>query len=281
MDDRFRSYSFVDRIASVDPSKRIEGSYAIPEGLPSFPMPLVAEATGQLAAWAAGQALDFRFQPVAGIAGRIEILSNVSPGQTLDLEVDIERVDEEAISYLGTARVDGEPVLRLFDCLGPMIGMDQFDDPDRVRSRYELLLGDGAEPGGFPGIPHIGLTRTGGEEGEWVSAGFTVPQSAPFFGDHFPLRPVFPGTLMLDVHMRLGLELVNETFPPADGLRWTIPSMTRMKMRAFIPPGSELETMIHFHRRDGETPEVQVNTRREKRSISGGRATFAIEEIPS
>ena len=162
MEDRFRSYSFVDRISSVEPGKRIRGSYAIPANLASFAMPLVAEATGQLAAWGAGAAVDFAYQPVAGIAGGIEILSEVRPGQTLELDAQLERVDTEAISYAGTASVDGKPVLRLLDCLGPMVAMEEFDDPAAVRNRYEVLRGDGAEPGAFGGLPVIELTRTGG-----------------------------------------------------------------------------------------------------------------------
>ena len=36
------------------------------------------------------------------------------------------------------------------------------------------------------------------------------PSRAPFFGDHFPRRPVFPGTLLLDRQIELALELARE-----------------------------------------------------------------------
>ena len=50
MEDHFRAFSFVDRIASVEPGVRIRGHYAIPSGLNEFPASLVAEAVGP-AAW--------------------------------------------------------------------------------------------------------------------------------------------------------------------------------------------------------------------------------------
>ena len=50
MDHHFRAFSFVDRINAIEPGVRISGSYTIPVGLAEFPMSLVAEATGQLAA---------------------------------------------------------------------------------------------------------------------------------------------------------------------------------------------------------------------------------------
>jgi hypothetical protein len=34
--------------------------------------------------------------------------------------------------------------------------------------------------------------------GERLRAELRVPDAAPFFGDHFPRRPVFPGTLLME-----------------------------------------------------------------------------------
>ncbi|NNM29130.1 MAG: hypothetical protein HKO57_06385, partial [Akkermansiaceae bacterium] len=213
-DERFRAYSFVDRITSVEPGMRVCGSYSIPEGASRFPVSLAAEATGQLAAWAAMAEVDFAVRPVAGIAGGIAMLTVPEPGQTLDLEAAIERVDAEAISYSGTASVGGRPVVRLEDCVGPMVPMEDYDDPAAVRERYGVLRGGGAEPGAFRGVPEIGWKRAGGEPGEELIVRLQVPESAAFFGDHFPRRPVFPGTLMMDVNNEIAGAFMTETAPP-------------------------------------------------------------------
>ncbi len=34
-----------------------------------------------------------------------------------------------------------------------------------------------------------------------------MPDSAPFYADYFPRRPVLPGTLLLDAQLRLSAEL--------------------------------------------------------------------------
>ena len=136
MDEHFRAFSFVDRITSVEPGVRIRGSYAIPPDLDSFSHSLVAEAVGQLAAWAAMAAVDFKRRPVAGLAGRIELLAPVRPGQMLELAAELETVDTEAVAYGGTASAEGVPVIRLEHCVGPMMPMEDFDDPQAMRERF-------------------------------------------------------------------------------------------------------------------------------------------------
>ena len=72
MDAHFRAFSFVDRITSVRNGTQIRGHYAIPSDVDEFPVALVGEAVGQLAAWAAMSALKFTHRPIAGLAGCIE-----------------------------------------------------------------------------------------------------------------------------------------------------------------------------------------------------------------
>ncbi|TPW14704.1 MAG: fabA, partial [bacterium] len=113
MSAHFRAFSFVDRIESARPGVDIRGHYLIPTTVPGFPGSLVAEAVGQLAAWSSLSANGFARRPLAGIAGRIEILAAGRPGQVLDLAAEIEHLDDTAVTYHGTASVDGRAVLRL------------------------------------------------------------------------------------------------------------------------------------------------------------------------
>src|SRR5437762_1837306 len=143
MKEHFHAFSFVDRITSFDPGVRINGSYAIPSGV-AFPIMLVAEATGQLAAWLAMFAMKFEYRPLAGIIGEYEQFSEVRPGQVLQLAAELEEVTTDIIAYRGTASVDGKIVVRLERCVGPMMPMDEFDDPSAVRERFALISGEGA-----------------------------------------------------------------------------------------------------------------------------------------
>ena len=239
MDPHFRAFSFVDRITSVQNATDICGRYAIPSDVDEFPVALVGEAVVQLAAWAAMSALKFTHRPIAGLAGCIQFsggaeLSTPSalressstaqswrpalrPHGVLELTANLESVDTESVVYNGTAHADGRLVVRLLDCLGPMVPLADLDDPQALANRFEVLCGPGATPGGFRGLPPLALERTAGETGREARATFQVPPSAPFFADHFPRCPVFPGSLLMHLCLQLGDMLVNELPPPASG----------------------------------------------------------------
>lgn len=217
MDESARAFSFVNRILSCEPGGHIRGRYRIPSGIGHFPLSLVAEAVGQLAAWSAMAAVGFQRRPVAGIAGGVELLGVVHPGQTLELGAELETADNDAVAYGGSASVEGVPILRLTHCVGPMVPMEEFDDPAAVRSRFERLHREGTASGGFQGLPPLSFERAGGETGQVARATFVVPSSSDFFADHFPRRPVFPGSLLLHANLQLAAQLVNELPSPEPG----------------------------------------------------------------
>jgi len=277
MDAPFRAFSFVDRITSVEPGVRARGSYHIPADLDAFPASLVAEAVGQLAAWAAMAVVNFQRRPVAGIAAGIELLSAVRPGQILELAADLESADAEAVSYHGSASADGVPVIRLIHCVGPMVPMVEFDDPAAVGERFALLCGAGVPPGGFAGLPLISVQRTDGEAGKIARASLAVPAAAKIFGDHFPRRPVFPGSLLMHANLQLAAALADELPEAAAGQVWRPRAVSDMKLRAFIPPGEALELEARLHGTANGKVDLIVETRRARRTIGTARVQFVAE----
>ena len=241
MADHFAAFSFVDRITEHEPGRRARGRYVVPADIAAFPPCLVAEAVGQLAAWVAMAHIAFRGRPVAALANETRFRSDVTPGDTLELAVDIESCDDDAVTYAGRARIDGNDVIELVDCLGPMLPVDEFDSPTAMAARFELIRGEGAPPGRFHGVPLPHVVRTAGVPGVSATATLHVPESAPFFGDHFPRRPVFPATLLLDAQIRLALEVAAEATHWPSGTRPAPSRMTHVKMRSFIPPGALLD----------------------------------------
>lgn len=268
MSERFRAFSFVDRILDDETGVRIVGEYQIPESIERFPLALVSESIGQCAAMSAMRAVGFRFRPVAGIAGGVDFEGEAKPGDTLRLEATLAKADEEAVEYDGLATIEGVPVVRLRDCLGPMVPMEDFDDPDAVGQRYELLAGRGAQPGVFGGVPFLAWETTNLTPGERIEGSFEVPSEAEFFGDHFPRSPVFPGTLLMDAKLRFVAELAT-TFP-GEGT-WQAQSMSDVKLRAFMPPGEMLALEAETEQIAGDKATVFVQSRRGKRRNSGAR----------
>jgi 3-hydroxyacyl-[acyl-carrier-protein] dehydratase len=271
MAERFESFSFVDRITSLAPGVRATGRYAIPGTVDRFPLSLVAEAVGQLAAWAAMARLDFRFRPVAGLAGEAVFARAVAPGEALDLEVAIERCDEEAVAYGGGAAVAGVQVLALVHCVGPMLPMEEFDAPDAVRADFELLRGAGAPAGRFPGVAPREVSVIERAAGERLRAELRVPERAPFFGDHFPRRPVFPGTLLLDTQIELAVALAREAAPLRGARALAASRVTDVKMRAFIPPGQVLELRLELQSATAEGATIGMVARANGKPVATGR----------
>ena len=278
MDHHFRAFSFVDRIHSVEPGIRISGSYAIPPGIGQFSSSLVGEAVGQLAAWAAMAAMDFERRPVAGLAGAINLLAPVKPGQDLELSAELESIDDEAVAYHGEARVNGVPVLRLHNCVGPMVPIADFDDPQALRERFALLCGPGAVPGAFQGVPAFALEQTGGEKGRCLRAAFQVPPAAPLFADHFPRRPVFPGSLLMHLNMQLAASLAKELPLPDSSSSWVLRTINDLKLRTFIPPGELLECEATVQECTGSSARVAIETRKGKKILGGARVQLEAEK---
>lgn len=261
----------MNRITALQPGTSVRGNYLIPPDIADFQQSLVGEAVGQLAAWAAMAAVDFKCRPVAGIAGLIELLAPVRPGQTLELSAELESVDIEAVSYRGEASANGIPLIRLQNCVGPMMPVEEFDDPQLLREHFAVLCGNGSATGGFGGIPPLAFTRNGGEPGKSARATLQVSASAPFFADHFPRRPVFPGTLLMNLNLQLAAALAAEI--PG---RWKLRTVSDLKLRSFIPPGEQLELEAKLGARTENSVIVIVETRKEKKLVGSARVSFAL-----
>jgi 3-hydroxymyristoyl/3-hydroxydecanoyl-(acyl carrier protein) dehydratase len=273
MDGHFRAFSFVDRITRLEPAVRIRGQYTIPPAVNAFPASLVAEAAGQLAAWAAMAAVDFTHRPVAGIAGTIQLLSSVRPGQVLDLDAELESVDTETVGYSGCAHAGGTPVLRLLDCVGPMVPVQDFDDPQSLRARWALLRADGVSPGAFGGLPPLRLDPDGGESGHCARATLRVPAEAQFFADHFPRRPVFPGTLLMHANLQTAAMLAAGV-PSGDGVAWLPRIVSDVKLRTFIAPGEVLSLEAKRTGQSDTSLSVAVESRIRGRLVGSAAIEF-------
>jgi len=239
MDEHFAAFSFVDRITELDPARHARGVFAVPSFVAEFPRCLIAEAVGQLAAWVSMRAIEYRGRPVAALAAETRFHGDVRPGETISLEVDIDSCDDEAVAYGGRARIGERLLLELEHCLGPMLPATDFDAPEALRERFELLCGAGAPPGRFHGVDVGRPEVTAHEAGRSIAASLHVPAQAPFFADHFPRRPVFPATLLLDAQIRLATRLVRESEQGRDEL--TLRRMNNVKVRSFTSPGQTLE----------------------------------------
>jgi 3-hydroxymyristoyl/3-hydroxydecanoyl-(acyl carrier protein) dehydratase len=271
LSEHFAAFSFVDRISELEPGVRARAVFDIPAHLEAFPSCLVAEAVGQLAAWVAMAEIDFRGRPVAALATETIFHHDVAPGSRLDLAIEIESCDDEAVAYGGFAEVEGEKVIELQHCLGPMLPVQDFDAPEAMRERYRLLCGEGAPAGRFRGLPAFDLVALDAAPGKSARALLKVPYSAPFFADHFPRRPVFPATLLLDSQIRLALALAGKAIGAASGTALVAQRMTNVKVRSFIAPGQEVEIAAELTSTNGTGGSAKLSAASEGRSLATAR----------
>ena len=242
----FRAFSFVDRITQLEVGERATGRYLVPAHLSRFSSCFAAEAAGQLAAWAAMAALDFELRPVAGVAADLRFGTDVRPGQALDLAVNIESCDRQAVTYSARAYAEGAMVVELEHSTGPMLPMEIFDAPDAMRKRFDLLCSHGAPAGQFAGVPEHDIEIIEEVQGKSLRALLRVPHEAVFFSDHFARRPVFPGTMLLDAHIQVALVAAAHSGYWSPGAQVRVTGVPDMKLRAFISPGDLVELRVDF-----------------------------------
>ena len=279
MSDHFAAFSFVDRITEFVPGTRAKARFAVPAGLASFPSCLVAEAVGQLAAWVAMAHIDFRGRPVAALASETRFHRDVRPGETLLLEVEIDSCDDEAVAYHGSAHTDGALLIELIDCLGPMLPVEEFDAPAALRERLALLCGAGAAPGRFHGVVAPRIDAGTLDPGKSATATLHVPTAAPFFADHFPRRPVFPATLLLDAQIGLAMQLARSADAfAATGVHPT--RMTNVKVRAFMAPGDVLDLATELQPIDERTARIALTARANGKLAATARIDVAAGVSP-
>ena len=273
MTDHFAAFTFVDRITELAEGARARGVFAVPAGIREFPACLVAEAVGQLAAWVAMSKIEFRGRPVAALATETRFHRDVRPGEMLELGVEIEDCDDDAVAYSGWANVGGAQAIELIHCLGPMLPVEDFDSPDEMRCHFALLRGRGSPGGRFGGVDAPRIDVIEHTPGRFERAELHVPEHARFFADHFPRNPVFPATLLLDSQIRLAASLAREALARTAE---PVPArMTHMKMRSFITPGQIVEIKAALAEERSEPLRIALSADVDGRTVATARVEFA------
>ena len=222
--------------------------------------------------------IDFRGRPVAALATETLFHREVAPGDRLQLAVEIEACDDDAVAYGGAAEVEGTRVIELRDCLGPMLPVAEFDAPEAMRERFGLLCGEGAPAGRFHGVNRPPLDAIEATSDRAVRATLRVPQAAAFFADHFPRRPVFPATLLLDSQIRLAMDLARNAISIPVDMMLSPQRMTNVKMRSFILPGQTVELAAELTTVNRASGTARLTASVDGRSVATARLDIAARE---
>jgi 3-hydroxymyristoyl/3-hydroxydecanoyl-(acyl carrier protein) dehydratase len=241
-------FLFVDSVEELARGKRARGRFSMPHGFVPPPC-VIAEAIGQLAGWIAMEHSEFNTRPVAGLVGQCVIEGQARPGAHVELAVEMDACEADAVSYAGSARADGRTLVTLDRCGAPMLPLEEFDDRDAMRARLAALRS--------PHGAHIDVDRELARplplseitfESSSATALLTTPAEPEFYVDHFPRRPVFPATLLLDAEIQLAHAFVDHLgFKEA---AWPRIRVNDVKLRTFIAPGQKLELAATLRSRE-------------------------------
>ncbi len=290
-------FLFVDRILSTEANQIVRGIKHVTEddyylthdedGQVVFMPSMIGETLGQLAAWQVMRNVDFKLRPVAGVVASATSHLSVPVGSTLQLQSVIESFDESAVQYHSTATVGKDIVFSIEGALGPMLPMSDFIDSDVVRRQYKEIEPNGdifdqscqdslsdsvqtrikpkASPITFQ-FDHI----TAFQSQESIQAIKKITRAAPYFDDHFPLKPVLPLTVLLESKINLARTfLAHSQFSKP----YRFKQLRKVKMNAFVRPGEVINTNLKVKSCDEEVLILTI------RSDVAGKRVCVLEMI--
>jgi len=280
-------FHFVDQILELESGRHALGikrvtagdTFVRPnaDGEPVLLSCIIGEALGQLGAWSVMAAKDFSVRPVAGVVGEVVITGEVGVGDRILLDTTIDSMTDDAVCYHAVASVDGAAVLRLENALGPLLPMEQFNDPNEVRERLAKIHDAGDSAGEY-------------QTGEGTAAQFdlsfdevlsfesckeatavrTLSGSEAFLRDHFPRKPVLPLSLLLESLLRLGQKLLED-----GGARCVPTGARKVKMSRFVEPGSPLVANIRVTERSPEKALLKFRCEVDGERVCVGQAEYS------
>ncbi len=283
---RIMPFLLVDRLLEVVPGRRALGlkNVAMSEpglveltpGCPVLPQAYTAESIAHCISWLVIASRDFRAKPIAVTTQEMRFDGWARPGDSIRLEATIHTMKDDSALCGGRALVDGRVVAAMDNGICAYVPLEALEDEALVRARYKFLLGADAEPEAvwaargleerWPLLagaiwPYPWVDRVVAfEAGKRLVALKAVTRSEAMLADHFPKRPVLPGTVMAEALGQAGLCLLERGRPGAEGPppKAELRRVLRARFRRFLHPGDLLVMEAVVRSWDAEEAELAL-----------------------
>ena len=108
-----------------------------------------------------------------------------------------------------------------------------------------------------------------------------ITLSEDFFDDHFPLKPVMPGVLILEGLIEIAGLLLEETIKSQQGLnvKALISVIEKTKFRDFATPGDQLIYQVKIESIDEKKGKIKGRILRDNSRIGDAKLVFTLHEI--
>lgn len=284
-------YLFVDQILELDPRNTTVGLKTIAEDefyltagsidKKKYFMPaLIGEALGQLTALNVMHEMDFKMRPVAGVVSGAQMHRAVYAGETLTMRSQIDYLDNEVVEYHGSVYVEDEEVFTLQKALGPLLPMHDFIDPSNVKEQFESLINNNVKKT-HQSSCDLNVLDTGFDTivdfnpNQSIAVQKHIPSDAPFFIEHFPLKPVLPMTMLLEFKRNLGNLFFQKSEFTDD---FVMLEFKKVKMTDFILPESVITYGLNLRKIVNDIAQVSFITTVNDKRVCIAEALFSKRE---
>ena len=294
------NFLFVDQILSYELGKGIVGlkhvsptdSYLVSDdnGRPMLASCIVGEALGQLCSWYIIKTTNGQYRSVAGIVSEAVLYGNAYLGDTIELYVQVEELDEQAVTWNAQAKVRGKMIFEVKTSIGPCLPMEQFNNRLEVMNQLTMIDRPQVMPEWLEGsaISHSNIQYHDyltafdriilWETGQKVTAQKNISLLAPYFVDHFPLKPVLPITILLESKLRLARAFLIDWLGE-EKAKFLIPKKVgNIRMRDFVQPGAVIYTTLQLKEHELNRYVFQFKTEMNQKLVCLAQAEFGLFE---
>ncbi len=279
-------FLFVDRILEFEKNKSAAGiknvSFSdeylanIAPGFPIMPRSLSVEAIAQLFSWLTIFSMDFTVKPIAVMARNMKFYGDARPGDQMFLNVEIMSMHETEAICKGTVTVDGKIITELNDAICAFIPMDEMEDvsivkdisfslfanrsvKDYIKNKSNTLR-EFSDPDRHNYKLNLVDNILELEPGKHIRGVKNFVRSDDVASDHFPRKPVMPGTMMIESLAQISERLLARTVKEKNGsnIKILLKEMTKTKFRKFVEPGDQLTLDVNLIKLEDDSALVKA-----------------------
>jgi 3-hydroxymyristoyl/3-hydroxydecanoyl-(acyl carrier protein) dehydratase len=256
---------------------------------------ILGEAIGQLCSWNVIQSSDFQLRLIGGVVGEVNLRNEAFVGDTVILENTIDHLDldNQVVSFHGTARVQDTIIIEVKNGLGPLLPIADFNDVQTVKNEYKNIYRPGpvpvyeVSPNHKPSIDrsfslasdrllNVDKILFKDPKKEWVTLK-NLSLTAPYFADHFPKRPVLPLSLLLESNLQLGQQFLADMIDETSQMLTPI-QVSRIKMSEFVEPGDSVVTKVTLKKHSGDEFVLAFRNEVNEKRVCIAEATYLVRK---
>lgn len=296
------NFLFVDRILSLNPGKEAIGLkhvtlndiyLSVDQNNNQLLLPcIVGEALGQLCSWNVLKTSDFSFRPVGGVIQEIQMFADTAIGDTVLLESHIDTLDTDnlLVSFSGRASVNGKTLLTVTNSLAPLLPLAEFNHPEKVKADFANLYRPEQDdkqtlkknpPMGAKAKPYqIAYDKIlSCQPGQEIIAQKNVSLSAPYFIDHFPVKPVFPLSLLIEYNLQLAFSFLEKQTTSIERKNLRLLAVRKVKIGNFVLPGDSVITRLTLKKQEDSRLIVGFHNSVDDKKVCVAEAEFGLRSF--